>query len=180
MRDTNTPTPAFAATIRALELPAKWSGKLAAWLILPMVGVLVYEVFARYVFNRPTIWAYDITYMLYGSLFMLGASYTLQRGSHVRADFLYNHLAVRWQGVIDASMHLLLFFPAISIFLWLTLQFALTSWGQGERIPTSPWMPIVYPFKTVLPITGLLLLIQGVPEFLKSVYAAIHNQRYPL
>ena len=179
MSDNNTANPTLVAVITALELPAKWSGRLVAWLILPMVAVLLYEVIARYVFDRPTIWAYDITYMLYGTLFMLGASYTMQRDAHVRADFLYNQLPVRWRGAIDASMHLFLFFPAISIFFWLTLQYALTSWVQGERIPTSPWMPIVYPFKTVLPITGLLLLIQGFPELLKSIYAIIHNKRYP-
>lgn len=164
--------------VAALDVPGRWVGKTAAWLIVPMVGVLVYEVISRYVFDSPTIWAYDITYMLYGALFMLGAAYTLQRDAHVRADFFYNILPVRWQGVIDATFHLFLFFPAIGIFTWLTAGYAYSSWISHERIPTSPWMPIIYPFKTLMPVTGLLLLIQGFSEFLKSLYCVVTNERY--
>ncbi|MEX0730104.1 MAG: TRAP transporter small permease subunit [Aquisalimonadaceae bacterium] len=161
-----------------LDLPGYWVGKAAAWLIVPMVAALVYEVVMRYGLNRPTMWAYDITYMLYGSMFMLGAAYTLGRDAHVRADFLFNILSPRWQSIIDGLFTLVLFFPALIFFTLATYDYALVSWQRGERIPTSPWMPIIYPLKTVMPITGALLLIQGLSELLKSVFGIITNRRF--
>lgn len=163
---------------RILDAPGMLVGKLAAWLILPMTLALVYEVVARFGFNRPTMWAYDATFMLYGAMFMLGAAYTLGRDAHVRADFLFNVLAPRWQGAIDAAFIVLLFFPAMYFFTLATFDYALTSWQRGERIPTSPMMPIIYPLKAVMPVTGALLLIQGVSELLKSVFAIVANRPF--
>lgn len=175
-------TPESEARIRQitrwLDMPAMIVGKLVAWLILPMIGALVYEVISRFGFNRPTPWAYDVTYMLYGALFMLGAAWTLGRDSHVRADFLFNVLPPRWQGVIDAAFIVCLFFPAMFLFTEATWEYAAKSWMRGERIPTSPMMPIIYPLKTVMPITGILLLIQGVSELIKSVYNIRTNRRF--
>ena len=109
---------------------------------------------------------------------MLGAAWTLGRDSHVRADFLFAVLSPRWQGVIDALFTLLLFFPAMYFFTLATFDYALTSWMRGERIPTSPMMPIIYPLKTVMPVTGALLFVQGVSELLKSLYSVATNRRF--
>ncbi len=163
---------------RILDFPGMLVGKAAAWLIVPMVGALVWEVVARFGFNSPTMWAYDATFMLYGTLFMLGAAYTLGLDNHVRADFLFNILSPRWQGVIDGTFTLFLFFPAMFFFTLATFDYASTSWQQGERIPTSPMMPIIYPLKTVMPVTGLLLFIQGISELLKSYYSISCNRRF--
>lgn len=170
------PPPALTRTLRALDAVSIWSGKLFAWLIIPMVGALVYEVFARYFLERPTMWAYDITYMVYGSHFMLGAAYALSLGAHIRTDFFYRMWSPRWQGRVDAFLYLFFFFPGIGFFLWLSWDFAQTSWAQGERIVTSPWIPPVYPFKTVIPVAAALLLLQGVSEFLKSLHAAFRGK----
>lgn len=164
--------------VSALDMPSRWVGLAAAWLILPLVGVLVYGVVMRYGLNKPPIWTYDITYMLYGSLFMLGAAYTLQVDEHVRADFIYQFLSPRWQAAIDAAFYILFFFPAIGFFTWVSADFAITSWVRGDHIPTSPWMPIIYPLKTVMPVTGLLLLIQGVSELIKCIYTVSTNSFY--
>jgi TRAP-type mannitol/chloroaromatic compound transport system permease small subunit len=164
--------------IAVLDWPALWVGKAAAWLIVPLVGVLVYEVFMRYVLGSPTIWAYDLTYMFYGSIFMLGSAYALGRDAHVRADFIYQHLSPRGQAVIDGFFYLVFFFPAIGIFTWLTAGEAIDSWRMGERIPSSPWMPIIYPYKAVMPLTGALLLIQGSAELLKNVYSIVTNNYF--
>src|SRR3546814_15932897 len=94
------PSPALLKAIAILEYPSIVIGKLAGWLVLPLVGALVYEVVSRYVFNSPTIWAYDVTYMLAGTLFMLGSAYALHKGSHVRADFLLSALRPKWQALI--------------------------------------------------------------------------------
>jgi TRAP-type mannitol/chloroaromatic compound transport system permease small subunit len=154
-----------------IERIVTWSGKLCAWLIVPMIGALVYEVFSRYGFDRPTMWAYDMTFMLYGSHFMLGAAYTLSKGAHIRTDFLYRLWSDRVQAIVDLSIYLIFFFPGFFFFLWVSIEFAAKSWEQGELITTSPWLPIVYPFKTVIPVTIALLMIQGVAESLKCVEA---------
>jgi TRAP-type mannitol/chloroaromatic compound transport system permease small subunit len=143
-----------------------------------MVLSLVYEVVARYALGAPTVWAYDVTYMLYGTFFMLGAAFTLKRKGHIRTDFFYGRWSPRRQGAVDAVLYAVGYFPALVIFLWVAWDYAGTSWARGERIVTSPWMPPVYPFKTVLPVTAALLLLQGVSELLKSVYAATRG-RWP-
>jgi TRAP-type mannitol/chloroaromatic compound transport system permease small subunit len=162
--------------IRLLDNVSIVSGKLVAWLIIPMVLGLVYEVIARYAFNAPTEWAYDMTFMLYGSFFMLGAAFTLQRKGHIRTDTFYANWSPRRQGWVDATCYVLFFFPGLIAFLILTWDFFWISFQRSERIVTSPWMPIVYPFKAVMPIATLLLLLQGVSEFLKSAYAAAKGE----
>ena len=156
-----------------IDAVSVWVGKAFAWMIFPMVGSLVYEVFARYLFSSPTVWATDMTFMLYGSFFMLGAAYTLQRQGHIRTDFFYRLWSVRRQGLIDALLYLFCFFPGIGIFLWIGWDYAYDSCMRAERIVTSPWMPPIYPFKLVIPVSTALLLLQGVSEFLKSVYASL-------
>jgi TRAP-type mannitol/chloroaromatic compound transport system permease small subunit len=163
-------------TVAVLDAISIWSGKLVAWLILPMVGGLAYEVVSRYAFDAPTEWAYDLTFMLYGSFFMLGAAFTLQRKGHIRTDVFYANWSPRRQGTVDALCYLLLFFPGLIAFLVLTWDFFWISFQRGERIVTSPWMPIVYPFKAVMPVATLLLLLQGVSELLKSLHAAVKGE----
>ncbi len=157
--------------IDRLDKVGIWTGKLFAWLIIPMVGALVYEVVVRYFFEAPTMWAYDMTFMLYGTHFMLGAAFTLQKGAHIRTDFFYRLWSQRTQAVVDLSIYLICYFPGVGFFLYVSTGYALKSWEQSERIITSPWLPIVYPFKTVIPLTAALLLVQGVSEVLKCIEA---------
>lgn len=161
-----------------LDLPGIIVGKAAAWLIVPMMFALVFEVVSRFGFNRPTLWAYDATYMLYAAMFMLGAAYALGEDAHVRADFLFKILTPRTQGLIDTVFIACLFFPAIFMFTIVTWEYAAVSWQRGERLPSSPIMPIIYPLKTVMPITGALLMIQGLSELLKSCFAIATNRRF--
>jgi TRAP-type mannitol/chloroaromatic compound transport system permease small subunit len=166
------PATPVLAIMHVIDSISEWTGRLIAWLIIPLVGGLSYEVFARYLFDAPTIWAYDTTYMLYGSHFMLGAGYTLLKKGHIRTDIFYNKFSPRLQGTIDATLYLLFFFPGIIYFLWAGAAEAIHSWSLLERSDASPWRPPLYPFKTVIPIAAFLLLIQGVSEFLKSLHAA--------
>ncbi len=161
--------------LRVADRISIWSGRLAAWLIIPMVGALTFEVVARYFFNKPTVWAYDVTYMLYGALFMLGAAYTLQRQGHIRTDILYDNWSPRTQGTVDALMYVLVFFPTMIAFLYLGWDFFVRSFFRGERVVSSPWMPVVYPFKAVIPATCALLIIQGSAELVRSIWAARHG-----
>jgi TRAP-type mannitol/chloroaromatic compound transport system permease small subunit len=164
--------------IRVIDAISDWSGRIISWLIIPLVVSLSWEVVARYVLSSPTIWAYDVSYMLYGSFFMLGAAYALYRGGHIRTDMLYQNWSPRRQGAIDAACYLLLFFPAMLFLLWMGGQEAWHAWEIGERSDQSPWRPILYPFKAVIPATAFMLLVQGVSEFLKSVYAIRTGRLY--
>ena len=158
--------------IRAIDAFSLWSGKFCAWLIVPMVAALTYEVVARYFCDAPTAWAYDMTFMLYGSHFMLGLAYTLQKKGHIRTDSFYGKWSAKTQGRVDTVCYALFFFPGLIVFMILTWKFFLVSFGQGERYVGSPWMPIIYPFKFVMPLATAMLLLQGVSEFLKSLHAA--------
>ena len=170
------PPDMLIGVLRSIDSISTWSGKIVAWLIFPMVGSLVFEVVARYLFDSPTLWAYDMTFMLYGSFFMLGAAYTLQQKGHIRTDSFYSAWSVQHQGWVDTACYLVFFFPAMIAFLVVTWDYFAHSFAQSERIVTSPWMPIIYPFKFVMPLSTLLLLVQGVSEFLKSVYAGLRGE----
>lgn len=165
-------------TIRLIDTIAIWSGKILSWLVYPLVGGLTWEVISRYMFNAPTVWAYDLTYMLYGTIFMVGAAYTLYKQSHIRTDILYQKWSPRTKGLIDATLFLFFFFPGIFFFFILGWDYAAHSWSIREVSDASPWRPAIYPFKTVIPVSAFLLLIQGISEFLKSVYSARHGRPY--
>jgi TRAP-type mannitol/chloroaromatic compound transport system permease small subunit len=136
-----------------------------------MTIAVTWEVVARHFFRAPTIWAFDVTYMLYGTHFMIGTAYTLMRVGHVRTDMLYANWSIRRQNWIDAVGYLFFFFPAMVLLFYFGWQEFHHSWSIGETSDASPWRPIVYPFKGVIPLTAALLLLQGIAEFLKSMYA---------
>ena len=167
----------LARLLATLDAISTWSGKTVAWLILPMVLTLVYEVVARYAFNSPTEWAYDITYMLYGALFMLGAAYTLQQQGHIRTDLFYGAWSPRRQGLVDAVCYILFFFPGMIAFLVVGWDFFAASFARNERIVASSWMPVIYPLKFVIPLATALLLVQGLSELIKSLRAAVTGER---
>jgi TRAP-type mannitol/chloroaromatic compound transport system permease small subunit len=157
----------------------RFTGGLAilfALMVVPLVLIMVYEVSARYLFHAPTIWAYDLSYQLYGSHFMLGAAYALLKGAHIRTDVFYHKWSDRRRGVLDASLYVLFFFPGMIFFLWMGWEEFVHAWEIGERSDASPWRPIIWHFKAVIPLAILLLLVQGISEFLKSAWAAIKGR----
>jgi TRAP-type mannitol/chloroaromatic compound transport system permease small subunit len=157
--------------VNAIDKFSDVTGRIFSYMVYPLVGCVAYEVFARYLFDAPTAWAYDITYMFYGSIFMLGAAYTLLKKGHIRTDLFYNNWTPQRQGKIDALSYLFFFFPGMIFYLISGIDYAAHSWITNEKSSNSPWMPIIYPFKTVIPVAAILLLIQGVSEFLKSLHA---------
>lgn len=164
--------PLLAKFIGIIDGISITSGKIVGWFIFPMSFSLVYEVVARYVFNAPTIWASDLSDMLYGAFFMLGSAYTLQRQMHIRTDFIYGKWSIRTRGIVDSVCYIGLYFPALIIFMWVGSEFAYRSLLFNERIVTSAWMPIIWPLKLAIPVSTLLLIIQGISELLKSLFAA--------
>jgi TRAP-type mannitol/chloroaromatic compound transport system permease small subunit len=142
-------------------------GQTFAWCILLLTGVVVYEVFVRYVFRAPTTWGYDVSYMLYGTLFMMAGAYALSRNGHVRGDFLYRNFPPRRQAWFDLVLYVLFFFPAIFAFMISGWTFFADSLRQNERSMFSPTGPVIWPFKFLIPVVGALLLLQGLVEVVR-------------
>src|SRR5690625_1003096 len=172
------PSQGLLRLIRWLEFLPKMFAYIGAWLVVPLMLALVYEVVSRYIFNRPTSWAYDITYMFSTAVFMSGVAFALQKGLHVRVDFLLSHARPRYQALVDALLYIILFFPSMILFFMISYQFAARSWRQLETFPQSPWMPPIYPLKTLIPVVVGLLLIQGVAELLKCMWTIRYDTPY--
>ena len=166
------PSPALARTIRAIDRFTDRTGMVIAWLTVPMVGAVTFEVVSRYIFNAPTIWSFDVTYMLYGAIFMLGAAFALHKGAHIRTDFFWERFSVRRKGVIDTISYVVFFFPSLAMLLVISWNEAAYALQINETSDQTPWRPILWPFKFVVPVACLLLMIQGVSELLKSFYMA--------
>ncbi len=169
----------MAFLIRWIDTISLWIGRIVCVFTVPLFMIMVYEVFMRYVFIAPTMWAYDLSRMTYGALFMLGAGYALSKGIHIRADFIYRNFPVKVQGSVDAALYLLFYFPGMLVFLWTSMDFAGVAWFRLEKGMDTAWMPYVAPIKSALPIGVFFLLVQGVSEFLKSIYAATRG-RWPV
>jgi TRAP-type mannitol/chloroaromatic compound transport system permease small subunit len=148
-------------------------GFCVAWLNVPLVLAVSYEVIARYFFHAPTIWVFDVTYMLYSAIFMLGAAYALHLGAHIRTDFFFETWSTRTKGLIDSIAYLVLFFPSLILFLIASADEGWYAFRINETSEQTPWRPILWPFKMIVPLTCALLMIQGVSEVIKSLHAAL-------
>jgi TRAP-type mannitol/chloroaromatic compound transport system permease small subunit len=166
------PSPRLIRAVNLIDKFTDTTGTWVAWLNVPLVLAVAYEVFARYAFNAPTIWSFDVTYMLYGTIFMLGAAYALHKGAHIRTDFFFEKWSIRTKGVIDSTAYLVFFFPAIFTFLIVSGAEGWYAFEINETSEQTPWRPILWPFKMVVPLACVLLLIQGISETIKSLYAA--------
>ncbi|WP_159805060.1 TRAP transporter small permease subunit [Litoreibacter roseus] len=170
--------PLAKRTIRAIDTFSDWQGKVVCLMVVPIIFAMVYEVIARKFFIAPTLWSFDISRMLYGMSFMLGAAYVLMRGLHIRADFIYRSFPVRLQGWVDLLLYIFLFMPGMLFLLWAGYEFALKSYLQNETAGDSTWAPIVWPVKIALALGVFFLVLQGISEILKSWYAATRG-RWP-
>ncbi len=146
-----------------------WFGKAAAWLIIGLMLLVCGEVFKRYALNMPTAWIFDASNMLYGSLFMLCGAYTLAQNAHVRGDFLYSSMKPRTQASLDLALYLLFFIPGICALIYAGYDYAAHSWRINEHSNVTADGPPVYPFKTVIPIAGALVLLQGLAEIVRCI-----------
>jgi TRAP-type mannitol/chloroaromatic compound transport system permease small subunit len=144
-------------------------GQTFAWTIVALTAVIVYDVTARRFFAAPTTWAYDVSYMLYGTLFMTAGAYALSRNGHVRGDFLYRNFRPRLQAKFDLVLYFLFFFPGIIAFMISGWHFFQDSMSQNERSMFSPDGPIIWPFKGLIPVIGFLLLLQGIVEVVRCI-----------
>jgi TRAP-type mannitol/chloroaromatic compound transport system permease small subunit len=155
--------------IRAIDLFSYWSGKASAWLILALTFVVSIEVFKRYILNAPTSWIFDFNNMLYGTLFMMCGAYTLAAGAHVRADFVYIYMKPRGQAALDLALYLLFFIPGILGLIYAGYDYAALSWRINEHSTVTAEGPPIYHFKTVIPVAGALVMLQGLIEMVRCV-----------
>jgi TRAP-type mannitol/chloroaromatic compound transport system permease small subunit len=155
--------------IRTLDLVSYWTGKLFAWLIVALTFVVSIEVFKRYILNRPTAWIFDFNSMLYGTLFMMCGAYTLAAAGHVRADFVYSSLRPRNQAVLDLVLYFVFFIPGILGLIYAGYDYAALSWRIGEHSTVTAEGPPVYHFKTVIPVAGVLVMLQGLVEIVRCI-----------
>ena len=139
-------------------------GKAFGWYILILTFGVSYEVFVRYVLHNPTIWAYDLAYNAYGALFIMAGAYTLGRNAHVRGDVVYRLMPERVQAGIDLTLYILFYFPGILSLTIAGYYYASDSWGYHELSVYSPADIPIFPLKTLIPVAGLTLILQGLAE----------------
>jgi TRAP-type mannitol/chloroaromatic compound transport system permease small subunit len=148
-----------------------WFGKAFGWLIVMMTLGMSYEVLVRYVFNAPTPWSLDVSFIMYGTMFMMGGAYTLSRGGHVRGDFIYRLWPVRVQAGVDLVLYLFFFFPGVTALILTGWKYSARSWGYGEVSVNSPAGVPIFQFKSVMVAAGILLFIQGLAQICRCILA---------
>ena len=155
--------------IRFADSVSAWFGKTFGWLIILMTFGMSYEVMVRYLFNAPTPWSLDVSFIMYGTMFMMGGAYTLSRGGHVRGDFLYRTWKPRTQAMVDLVLYILFFFPGILALVITGWKYAGRSWSYTEVSVNSPAGIPIYQFKSVIVAAGILLIIQGLAQVFRCI-----------
>jgi TRAP-type mannitol/chloroaromatic compound transport system permease small subunit len=159
--------------IRFIDLLSAWVGKAFGWCILIMTIGVGYEVIVRYLLRDPTSWSFDLSYIMYGALFMMAGAYTLSRDGHVRGDVVYRLWKPRVQAVIEIILYFVFFFPGILALIFAGWDYAMESWsynnGRGEVSIQSPAGVPVFQFKTLIPAAGTLLFLQGLAQVCRCI-----------
>jgi TRAP-type mannitol/chloroaromatic compound transport system permease small subunit len=153
-----------------------WFGKAFAWTILVMTFAMSYEVFVRYLLNRPTSWSLDVSFIMYGALFMMGGAYTLSRGGHVRGDFIYRLWQPRTQAKVELVLYFLFFFPGVLALILAGWKYAIRSWGYLEVSVNSPAGVPIFQLKAVIVAAGILLLVQGIAQVMRCILCMRTNE----
>ncbi|MBS3918635.1 MAG: TRAP transporter small permease subunit [Deltaproteobacteria bacterium] len=156
--------------LRIIDFISEWIGKMVSFLVIVIIGVTIWEVVLRYVFNAPTIWAFDAAYLIFGAYGVLGGAYTLYLRGHVNVDILYGRLSLRRRAIVDLVTSIF-FFLFCGLLLWKGGEMAWDSLKIMER-GSSAWNPPIYPIKLTIPLGAFLLLIQGVAKFIRDLMMA--------
>ena len=160
-----------------VDRASTWLGQTFAWLIVALTALIAWEVFSRYVLNNPHDWALDAQIMMYGTLFMLAGAYTLAKNGHVRGDVLYGFFEPRTQARVDLILYGLFFLPGIVALTWAGWTFAQESLAIRESTFSATPLPL-YPFKFMIPVAGLMLLLQGLVEIVRCIQC-IRDGQWP-
>ncbi len=152
-----------------VDMLTAWVGKAFSWCILILTFGVGYEVFVRYALRNPTAWAFDISYMMYGTLFMMAGAYTLSRDGHVRGDVIYRLWKPRTQAIVEFVLYFLFFFPGVLALIIAGADYASESWFYNEVSVMSPADVPIFQFKTVIPVAGALLFLQGLAQVCRCI-----------
>ncbi len=163
--------------IKKIEKVTTDIGKVFPWLIVPLVLALCYEVFARYLLKSPTIWAFDVTYMLMSAIFLSAAAYTLSANRHIRIDVFYGKFSVMKKAWVDLIGYAILFLPVISLLAYFSVGKVIESISTSETSDLSPWHPIMWPFRAAIALCFCLLSIQGLCEVVKSILTLTNKKK---
>lgn len=153
---------------RAIDALNEKIGYYGALIVLPLIGVVVFEVFMRYGFNAPTSWAFEVTVYLYGIHYSLALAYALKHDTHVAIDVFEARLSARPRLILRIFTNIVLFIPTIGLLTYYTCVMAATSWKQLEHASSS-WAPAIYPYKTLMAIGFVLLFLQGVAKLIQDI-----------
>lgn len=153
----------------SIDKLSTWLGHAFAWLIVVLTGLISWEVFSRYVLDRPHPWAFDVQIMMYGALFMMAGAYTLAKNGHVRGDVLYGFFSPRAQAWLDLILYIVFFIPGVVALAYAGYTFAAESWRINEHSSITADGPPIYPFKMIIPFAGAILLLQGIVEIVRCV-----------
>src|SRR5512145_945720 len=146
-----------------------WIGQAFSFCIVLLTLHVSWEVFARYVLDAPRAWAFDVMIMFYGTLFMMAGAYTLAKNSHVRGDVLYGFFRPRTQAAWDLALYIVFFIPGVFALTYAGYYYAADSWAIKETSNITAEGPPIYPFKTIIPLAGAILLLQGIVEIIRCV-----------
>ncbi|WP_419662957.1 DctQ9: C4-TRAP dicarboxylate transporter [Desulfosarcina variabilis str. Montpellier] len=155
--------------VKLIDTISEWTGALAAWLVIPLMVVVMIEVFMRHVLNSPTVWGYDVLWMLFSAQFLLGGAFTLLRGGHIRIDIVYGGLSERAKQIYDIINTLIVILPPAVLLTWAGIAFAADAWTSGEKLSTTNWFFPAGPSKSLIPIGFFLLALQCVAEILRNI-----------
>jgi len=153
-------------------------GQAFSWLIVGLTLLISWEVFSRYALDNPHAWAFDAMIMLYGTLFMMAGAYTLSKNGHVRGDVLYGFFRPRTQATLDLLLYIVFFIPGVIALTYAGYFYAAESWAINEHSNITADGPPVYPFKTVIPLAGGVLLLQGMVEIARCIIC-LRNGAWP-
>jgi len=153
-------------------------GQAFSFIIVALTLHISWEVYSRYVLDAPRAWAFDVMIMMYGTLFMMAGAYTLAQNSHVRGDVIYGFFTPRTQAIMDLTLYIVFFIPGVTALIWAGYTYAAESWAINEHSNITAEGPPVYPFKTVIPLAGALVMMQGIVEIIRCVIC-IKNNAWP-
>ena len=162
--------------LHGIDQVSTWSGKVVSWAILVMVLAIAYDVILRYAFRAPTVWQYDISYMLGGSVIVLGAGYVHLTRRHVRVDIFYNRFSPRSKLILEIVFTLIFFFPFLSGVLLESIHHAIHAYQVNEFSEVGFWRPMMWPFRSVVSVGLAILLLQGVANFIRDFHLLIKGK----
>ncbi len=164
--------------IRTIDAISDQAGKIFCWLAAVLVALVSLEVIMRYVFNAPTMWNYELSMMLGGTMFAMGWAYAMRHHSHVRIDVLYARFSPRTRAGIDTFGYLLLFLPLMAMFIDSSISWAVNAWVVGEKSVETYWYPPMGPFRTIVAIGFIMFFLQGTAQFVRDFYLLIKGKVY--